>query len=160
VPNIRSSIRTDQPPIIGNDLDELAAALEVPAATLTATVKRFNDACRPGTFDHSTPDGLATEGVSPAKSNWARPVTAGPLHAYPIIAANVFTFGGLRTDAQSRVLDRDGHAIPGLLAAGELTGLYYSNYTGSTSVLRGAVFGRIAGRTAVTASTAQVGAPA
>ena len=29
-----------------------------------------------------------------------------------------------------------------------MTGLYYSNYTGSTSVLRGAVFGRIAGRQA------------
>jgi tricarballylate dehydrogenase len=43
------------------------------------------------------------------------------------------------------VVDRDGRAVPGLYAAGELTGLYYSNYTGSTSVLRGATFGRIAG---------------
>ena len=61
------------------------------------------------------------------------------------MCANVFTFGGLKVDATSRVIDRDGRAIPGLYAAGEMTGLYYSNYTGSTSVLRGATFGRIAG---------------
>ena len=49
------------------------------------------------------------------------------------------------------MLDRDGRAIPGLYAAGEMTGLYYSNYTGSTSVLRGATFGRIAGASAAAA---------
>ncbi|MFV2177859.1 hypothetical protein ACFHW2_20120 [Actinomadura sp. LOL_016] len=42
-------------------------------------------------------------------------------------------------------MDTDGVPIPGLYAAGELTGMYYTNYTGSTSVLRGAVFGRVAG---------------
>ena len=88
---------------------------------------------RAGRASSSRPasDGLATEGLTPPKSNWARPL-AGPFHAYPIMAANVFTFGGLRTDEDARVLDRDGRAIPGLFAAGELTGLYYSNYTGST----------------------------
>ncbi|GLY91839.1 FAD-dependent oxidoreductase [Actinoallomurus iriomotensis] len=156
VPNIRASIRTDLPPIVGHDLDDLAAGLEVPPDALRRTVEEFNAACRPGTFDHGGPDGLATEGLVPPKSNWARPVTAAPFHAYPIMAANVFTFGGLRTDENAQVLDRDGRAIPGLYAAGELTGLYYSNYTGSTSVLRGAVFGRIGGRNAATA----VGVPA
>jgi tricarballylate dehydrogenase len=65
------------------------------------------------------------------------------------MAANVFTFGGLRTNEQAQVLNRDGRAIKGLYAAGEMTGLYYSNYTGSTSVLRGAVFGRIGAQHAV-----------
>ena len=46
-------------------------------------------------------------------------------------------------------MNRSGRVIPGLYAAGEITGMYYSNYTGSTSVLRGAVFGRIAGINAV-----------
>ncbi|MGH8960271.1 MAG: FAD-dependent oxidoreductase [Jatrophihabitantaceae bacterium] len=154
VPKIRASIRTDQPPIVGTDLAELAAGLEVSAETLTATVTAFNAACRPGTFDHSAPDGLATQGLTPPKSNWARPVENGPLHAYPIMTANVFTFGGLRTDEHAHVLDRDGRAIPGLFAAGEITGLYYSNYTGSTSVLRGAVFGRIGGRVAAASAAA------
>jgi len=34
--------------------------------------------------------------------------------------------------------------MPGLYAAGETVGLYHQVYTGSTSVLRGAVFGRTA----------------
>jgi tricarballylate dehydrogenase len=61
------------------------------------------------------------------------------------MAANVFTFGGLKTTEHAEVVDNDGRVVRGLWAAGEMTGLYYSNYTGSTSVLRGATFGRIAG---------------
>jgi tricarballylate dehydrogenase len=59
-----------------------------------------------------------------------------------VISANVFTFGGLKADGFARVLDLDGRVIAGLYAAGETMGLYYRTYTGSTSVLRGAVFGR------------------
>ena len=47
--------------------------------------------------------------------------------------------------------DKDGRVIPGLYAAGETVGIYHQVYTGSTSVLRGAVFGRLAGRHAATA---------
>ena len=39
--------------------------------------------------------------------------------------------------------------MPGLYAAGEVVGMYYKTYTGATSVLKGAVFGRIAGIDAV-----------
>ena len=46
------------------------------------------------------------------------------------------------------VRDTDGRPMRGLYAAGETMGLYYGTYTGATSVLRGAVFGRIAGREA------------
>ena len=109
----------------------------------------FNEACPDdATFDHSRPDGLATSGLPVQKSNWSRPIVEGPFLAYPIIAANVFTFGGLRIDAEAHVVNRSGEAIDGLYAAGEITGMYYTNYTGSTSVLRGAVFGRIAGANA------------
>lgn len=87
-------------------------------------------------------DGLATRGVNPPKSNWARPIAATPYRAWPIISANVFTFGGLKADRHARVIDHDGNPIPGLYAAGETMGIYYRTYTGSTSVLRGAVFGR------------------
>ncbi|MFD0854440.1 FAD-binding protein, partial [Actinomadura adrarensis] len=109
----------------------------------------YNAACPPSDgFDHTAPDGLATEGLVPPKSNWSRPIEQGPFVAYPIMAANVFSFGGLRTTSAAEVVDRDGRPMKGLYAAGELTGLYYSNYTGSTSVLRGATFGRIAGTNA------------
>jgi len=43
------------------------------------------------------------------------------------------------------VLNQEGDPIPGLYAAGEIIGTYYRNYTGATSVLKGAVFGRLAG---------------
>jgi tricarballylate dehydrogenase len=150
VPNLSAGIRTDQPAITAATIAELAAKLDLPIEALGATVGAYNAACPDGAFDHRTPDGLATAGLTVPKSNWSRPLTEGPFLAYPIIAANVFTFGGLRTDADARVVNRSGSAIRGLYAAGEITGLYYSNYTGSTSVLRGAVFGRIAGSLAAT----------
>lgn len=145
VPNVRLGIRTDIAPVVADSIAALAVALGVPADELEATVSSYNAACGGGEFDYSAPDGLSTTGLVPAKSNWARPLSEGPFEAYPIMAANVFTFGGLKTTAAAEVVDRDGRPIPGLWAAGELTGLYYSNYTGSTSVLRGATFGRIAG---------------
>ncbi len=66
----------------------------------------------------------------------------------------MFTFGGLKVDARARVIDADGEAIPGLYAAGEVIGMYYRNYTGATSVLKGLVFGRIAGADAARAKEA------
>ena len=57
----------------------------------------------------------------------------------------MFTFGGLKTDSVGRVVNQQGDAIPGLYAVGETQGLYYGNYTGATSVLKGLVFGRLAG---------------
>ena len=145
VPNVRSGIRTDQPPVRADTVDELALRLGVPRDALVATVAAYNDACPDGDFDHAAPDGLATEGLTPPKSNWARPLSQGPYEAYPIMAANVFTFGGLKTTPPPRCWTATAASSRGLYAAGEMTGLYYSNYTGSTSVLRGAVFGRIAG---------------
>ena len=152
VPNLTAGIRTDQSAITAGTIEELADRLQVPSDALVATVAAYNTACVDGTFDHSAPDGLATAGVSPAKSNWAQRIDDSPYVAYPIIAANVFTFGGLRIDADAHVVNRSGSAIDGLYAAGEITGMYYSNYTGSTSVLRGAVFGRVAGANAAVGS--------
>ena len=149
VPNLMAGVRTDVAPVTGASVGELAQRLGLPVDAVEQTVAAYNAACpaRDG-YDPLAPDGLATTGLEPAKSHWSLPLTEGPFVAYPIMAANVFTFGGLKTSPDAEVVDRDGRAIPGLYAAGELTGLYYSNYTGSTSVLRGATFGRIAGRLA------------
>ena len=102
-------------------------------------------------------DGLATVGLEIPKSNWSRPVDKGPFFAYPIIPGICFTYGGVKTNKRAQVIDNDGRAIPGLYAAGEAAGLYYQVYTGATSVLRGAVFGRIAGEHA--AALVQDGRP-
>ena len=89
---------------------------------------------------------IATRGLEPPKSNWALPIDQPPYHAYPIISANVFTFGGLKVDVNGQVLSADGEPIDGLYAAGETIGVYYRNCTGATSVLKGLVFGRLAGQ--------------
>jgi tricarballylate dehydrogenase len=145
VANYRLSIRTDQPPIEAGDLAALAAKLGLPAERLVATVAEYNAACVPGHYRPLEIDGVATRGLQPAKSNWALPIDEPPFHAYPIISANVFTFGGVKVDAQARVLNTEGEPILGLYAAGEIIGTYWGNYTGATSVLKGLVFGRLAG---------------
>lgn len=146
VPNWRKAIRSDQPAIEAAHLGELAAKIGVDADALAGTVSDFNAHCPiDGRFDPLATDGLATHGLSPRKSNWARPIDRAPFRAWPISCANCFTFGGVKVDTDARVLDGDGMPIPGLYAGGELIGLYYGTYTGATSVLRGAVFGRAAG---------------
>jgi tricarballylate dehydrogenase len=149
VPRWRASVRSDVPAIEAPTLEGLVDRLGLPAETALATIAAYNAACPAadaGDFDPARPDGLATAGVTPAKTNWARPLLRAPFRAYPVISANCFTFGGLKVDVDARVLDGNGRPIPGLYAAGETVGLYHQVYTGSTSVLRAAVFGRLAAR--------------
>lgn len=123
----------------------------IDAHELAATVEAYNAACQTGTFKPLELDALATNpGYVPRKTNWARRIEKPPFLAFPIICGNCFTFGGLKIDTAARVLNSDGGIIPGLYAAGETIGLYYGTYAGATSVLRGAVFGRIAGAHAAT----------
>ena len=124
----------------------MAERLELDPAALAQTIEAYNRACPDSAaFKPLELDGLATRDLDLRKSNWARPIDRPPFLAYPITCANCFTFGGVKVDTDARVLDLDGVPIDGLYAAGEVMGLYYGTYTGATSVLRGAVFGRIAG---------------
>src|SRR5690606_21363601 len=146
VPNWQRSVRSDQPPIKAGSLRELAVALGLDPLALEATVDGYNAACVDGPFNPLEADGLGTApGYQPPKTHWARRIDKGPFLAYPVICGNCFTFGGIKINPRSQVLNTDGEPIVGLYAAGEMTGLYYATYTGATSVLRGAVFGRIAG---------------
>jgi tricarballylate dehydrogenase len=148
VPNWKKGIRTDQPPIEAESLDALARACGIDPAGLLATVAAFNAACAGDADARFSPlavDGVATAGLAPPKSNWALPLARGPFCAYPVMSGICFTFGGVKTNRDAQVVDNDGRTIPGLYAAGEAAGLYHQVYTGATSVLRGAVFGRIAG---------------
>ncbi len=151
LPNQAVTVKSEQPAIEADSLAQLAGKLGIPADMLERTVGDYNAACVDGQFDPRRVDGLATRGLNPPKSNWARPLNTAPFKAYPIVSSIVFTFGGLKTDSLARVLNLEGDPIPGLYAAGEAQGLYYGNYTGATSVLKGAVFGRIAGRDAARA---------
>ena len=72
-----------------------------------------------------------------------------PFVAYAVTCGITFTFGGVKIDTTAHVLDMADRPIPGLYAAGELIGgLFYYNYPGSSGLMAGAVFGRIAGREA------------
>lgn len=156
LPHKSVAIRTEQPPIEAASIAEMARKIGVPADILERTVAEYNAACPQGkTWNMRAVDGLATSGIVPAKSNWSMPLDKGPYRAYPIISSIVFTFGGLKTDVSARVLNTQGEPIPGLYAAGETQGLYYGTYTGATSVLKGLVFGRIAGKDAAALAKAR-----
>lgn len=149
IPNYHYAIQTDQDPIQANSIRELAERINVPADQLEKTIADYNAAIQPGQFNPLKKDGKRTKGLEIEKSNWANPIDEPPFLAYPMQCSNVFTFGGIATDVNGRVLSNDDIPIPGLYAAGEVTGLYHDKYPGGTSVLRGLVFGRIAGREAV-----------
>jgi len=145
------AIRSEVPPVRADTLAALAKTIGVDAEGLAATVAAYNAACTgdPGKFDATRCDGLsAARGLQPPKSNWARAISEPPFLAYPLVGAVAYTFGGLATDASARV-PRDGAAIPGLYAAGEITGHFYATAPNAVSVLRAFVFGRIAGLEAV-----------
>jgi tricarballylate dehydrogenase len=133
-------------------LEGLADALEgIDRTRLLATISEFNASVRKDIpFTPREKDGRHTEGLSLPKSNWATEISEPPFEAYPCTTAITFTFGGVRIDAAARVLDASGAAIRGLYAAGEMVGgLFYYNYPGGAGLTSAAVFGRIAGRSAV-----------
>jgi tricarballylate dehydrogenase len=114
------------------------------------TIRAYNAAVKKDVpFDPNVKDGRGTVGLPIPKSNWANTIEDGPFEAYAVTCGVTFTFGGLKIDTAGRVIDTDGHVIPGLHAAGELVGgLFYFNYPGGTGLMAGSVFGRIAGTTA------------
>lgn len=145
IEHVQAIILTDQPPVTAGTLAELAQALGLDSGALEHTVAAYNATIAPGRFNAHVRDGSATSGLVPPKSNWAFRIESPPYIGYPLTCAITFTFGGVRTDARARVVTPSGAAIPGLYAAGEVTGLYYHQYPAGTSVLRAATFGRIAG---------------
>jgi tricarballylate dehydrogenase len=134
-----------------NTLEELVEKLEgVNAAKALQTIKKFNAAVkREVPFNPNIKDGRCTQGLAIEKSNWAVTIEEPPFEAYAVTCGLTFTFGGVKIDTDARVIDTDGHPIPGLYAAGEMVGgIFYFNYPGGTGLTNGAVFGRIAGSTA------------
>jgi tricarballylate dehydrogenase len=150
IADVERAIRSDVAPYRSDTIEGLAAQIGVPAGNLRETTDAFNaaatgDASR---FDATRCDGLAANGLTPAKSNWARPIEKPPYLAYPLVGGLAYTFGGLATNEKAELLDEHG-PLPGLYAAGETTGHFYGTAPNAVAVLRALVFGRIAGREAV-----------
>lgn len=144
------AIRSEVPPVEAATLGGLAAQIGVSRAGLESTVSAYNAACTGDAtrFDATRADGLAASpDLVPPKSNWARAIARPPYLAYPLVGAIAYTFGGIATDAAAQVLGAGG-PIPGLYAAGEVTGHFYKSAPNAVAVMRALVFGRIAGRAA------------
>ena len=126
-------------PVEGENLQALAGKLDVDARELSETVREYNASIR---------DAKCLS-LNPPKTNFPQPIDTPPLCAYKVTGGFTFTFGGIRTNARAEVLDTGLKVIPGLYAAGEMvTGIFYGNYAGGSSLPRCAVFGRIAGEQA------------
>ncbi len=136
-------------PLSADTLEALVAQLPVDGPACLDTLKRYNDAVRDGDFDPAIKDGVATEGLAPAKSNWALALDTPPYCAYPVTGGITFTFGGLKLNDSAQVIDTAHEPIGGLYACGEMVGgLFHHNYPGGSGLVSGAVFGRIAGASA------------
>ena len=137
--------------VAADTLEGLVAKLDgVDGPRALETLRAFNAATPDGPpFDPTVKDGRATRGLAVPKSNWANPIDTPPFEAFAVTCGVTFTFGGLRIDAQARVLDDELVAIAGLYAAGEIVGgLFWGNYPGGAGLTSGTVFGRIAGAAA------------
>jgi tricarballylate dehydrogenase len=129
---------------------ELAGKIGIEAAVLSHTVAEFNAAvCDDRPFDPTRPDGKATSGLALPKSNWACRIAAPPFRAYPVTGGITFTFGGVAVDQHAQVINTIDQPIKGLFASGDIVGLFFHNYPSFTGQTRNAVFGRLAGKSAV-----------
>lgn len=136
------------PPIEADTLDALRIKLGLPDATLN-TIEAFNDACTEGVFSPQELDGLATNGISPAKTNWARPLIQPPFYAYQLRPGVTFTYLGLKVDETARVQAK-GVPLANVWAAGEIMAgsILGEGYLAGFGMTIGTVFGRVAGREA------------
>lgn len=132
-------------------LQELVEKMQdVNPAGFLQTVEEYNAAVtRDVPFNPEIKDGRRTRGLAFDKTNWANTIEKPPFEAYSVGCGITFTFGGVKIDTGCHVLDIDDQPIPGLFAAGEMVGgLFYFNYPGSSGLMSGSVFGRIAGDSA------------
>ena len=121
----------------GKTYEELAEAMGVDSAAFAETMANWNQ-CVADKTDAEF-----------GRTSFANPLDTAPYYAIKVTAGVHHTMGGLKIDTNTEVLDADGNAIPGLFAAGEITGgVHGANRLGGNAVSDFVVFGRIAGKAA------------
>ncbi len=137
------------PPEQADTIEGLAQRLGISGTRLRDTVDAFNDACREGDFTSTELDGLATEGLDPPKTNWARPIAEPPFYGYTLRTGVTFTYLGLKVDERARVT-AGGARLENVWAAGEIMAgsILGEGYLAGFGMTIGTVFGRIAGQEA------------
>ena len=126
----------------GDSYDALAEALELDKAVFADTMEKWN--------------GYVAEKNDPdfGRTSFAQPLDTAPYYAVKVTAGIHHTMGGLKIDSETHVIDTDGEIIPGLFAAGEVTGgVHGANRLGGNAVADFVVFGRIAGEQAAAFAT-------
>ena len=131
----------------GDTLEQLAQRIhghpdnrgKMDAAALSHAVETWNRFCAAG-HDSDFEREVGTMG----------PVSEPPYYAIPLYPGGPNTKGGLRADAQRRVLDWDDRPIPRLYAVGEICSVFQFVYQGGGNLAEGIAFGRVAGRNAAT----------
>ncbi|NLG87526.1 MAG: flavocytochrome c [Firmicutes bacterium] len=123
--------------IEGTTLQDLAEKAGLPADKLEATLKRYNGFVAAGKDDDF------------GRQHLSLSLEKAPFYAVEVTPAIHHTMGGLSINTKAEVLDKDGNSIPGLFAAGEVTGgVHGANRLGGNAVADIVVFGRIAGQQA------------
>jgi tricarballylate dehydrogenase len=138
------------PAIRGDTIPELAGRLGLDPEALDATVAAYNAAVRPGTFNDKGLDDCRTEGLTPAKTHWARRLVEAPFYGYPLRPGITFTYLGVKVNEAAKVLMEDGRPTANLWATGEIMAgnILGKGYLAGFGMAIGTVFGRIAGREA------------
>ncbi len=122
--------------VSGGSAEELAEAMGVDAAALSETITKWNE-CVANKTDEEF-----------GRTSFAEPLE-DTLYALTVQPGIHHTMGGLKINSNTEVLTEDGTAIPGLYAAGEVTGgVHGANRLGGNAVADFTVFGRIAGQQA------------
>ena len=123
--------------VTGETYEELAEAMGVDAAAFAATMEKWNACVEAGKDEEF------------GRTSFANPLNTAPYYAIKVTAGVHHTMGGLTINANTEVLAEDGSVIPGLYAAGEVTGgVHGANRLGGNAVADFTVFGRIAGQQA------------
>ena len=121
-----------------DSLADLAKQLGMPADKLEATVAEFNKMVE------------AKKDPKFGRKLFDRPIVKPPFYATPRAPSSHHTMGGLQISTNAQVLDKNGKPIPGLYAAGEVTGgIHGSNRLGGNATADVLTFGRIAAKSAV-----------
>ena len=121
----------------GATFEQLAKTIDVPADEFAKTMNNWNKYVA----ERKDPDFNRT--------SFAQPLDKAPFYAIKVTAGIHHTMGGLKIDKNAQVLKGDGSIIPGLFAAGEITGgVHGGNRLGGNAVADFVIFGRIAGQNA------------
>jgi tricarballylate dehydrogenase len=136
------------PPVRAQSISDLATALNLDPVSLEQTIKSFNGAIKPGTFNHTVLDGCSSSGIDPPKSNWARAIDTSPYYAYPLRPGITFTYLGVAVNEKAQMMMQGGVAAENIYAAGEIMAgnILGKGYLAGIGMTIGSIFGRIAGR--------------